>query len=153
MLDHARGIIFCFPNFPNSISSIPHFREKTCWPCKWLTEKTKGWGGKRVSVNKSPKEHKCILYVTYIMFSIYEKENIPCLHLIHNTELKMMYNMLTRICAISNLLCLVTIQAWQLDFEILPMGALAKSAETPYAEIADSQRSTTSCCVSWMKNL
>lgn len=85
--------------------------------------------------------------------SIYEKENIPCLHFIHNTELKMIYNMLTLICAISNLSCLVTIQAWQLDFEILLIGALAKSAETPYAEIGDSQRSTTACCDSGTKNL
>lgn len=64
----------------------------------------------------------------------------------------MIYLILTVICAIFNLLCLVNIQSLAVGFGGLLKEALAKSAEMPYAEIAHSQRSTaTSCCVSEMK--
>lgn len=52
----------------------------------------------------------------------------------------MIYLILTLIRAIFNLLCLVSVQAWQLALEGLLMEAIAKSAEMPYAEIAHSQR-------------
>lgn len=52
----------------------------------------------------------------YKMFLIYGKESMSSLNLIHKSGW-MIYHILTLICAISNLLCLVNIQAWQLDLE------------------------------------
>lgn len=74
------------------------------------------------------------------------------LNLINKTS-STIYYPLTLSVAISNLLCLVNIQAWQLDLEGLMTEGFAKSAEMPYAELPHSQRGTTSCCVSGMKKM
>lgn len=54
-------------------------------------DKKKKLKKQRVQCKQKPKEqifHKCELFMTYKMLLIYEKENIPCLNLIHKTGKK-----------------------------------------------------------------